>query len=678
MSEPDVRLVQELRADSLKDLFAQAPSFILVLRGPDHVVEFANDAYYKIAGHRDTVGKPVRETIPEAVAQGYIGLLDGVYRSGQAYVGKEAPVLLQDHPGAPPRQVYVDFVYQPLRDPDGTVVGIFVQGHEVTEQKLAREKRLEYQAKLEELVQSRTKDLEASEAKLRHAQKLEAVGKLTGGVAHDFNNLLQVIGGNLQLLQRDVAGNRRALDRIEVALGAVQRGAKLASQLLAFARRQPLEPRVFNPGRLVRGMDELLRRTLGEGVQVETIVSAGQWNTLADPSQMENAILNLAINARDAMDGSGKLTIETGNAVLDEAYAARNLDTRAGQYAMIAITDTGCGMTPEVKEHLFEPFFTTKPEGQGTGLGLAMVYGFVKQTGGHIAVYSEPGQGTTFRIYLPRALEEEAEVIEQGTAPVVGGTETVLVVEDDHDVRETAVAMLKDLGYTVLATPEAESALAVLRSGVHVDLLFTDVVMPGRVRSPELAKQAKQILPGIEVLFTSGYTENAIVHGGRLDPGVNLLSKPYRREDLARKVRHLLRNREQRQVMRESRVEAATRRPQRVLLVEDDADIRASTLELVREVGHHVDAVGTADAALARLAAEPYDILLTDIELPGKSGVELAQAAARQWPALRTVLVSGYADAGAAARSVPAGARFLQKPYDLGTLTRMLDAVADR
>jgi signal transduction histidine kinase/DNA-binding response OmpR family regulator len=663
----------EVRLQHLRRLFHQAPSFIMILGGPNHVVEFTNAAYGQLTNHREVVGMQVRDAFPEAVEQGYLQLLDTVYRTKEPYIGREARVLLQRRPGGDPDEVFVDFVYQPLEDETGRVTGIFVQGHEVTDQRRAKDALRHYQAQLEELVRARTRELEASEAKLRHAQKLEAVGKLTGGVAHDFNNLLHVIGGNLQLLERDLASNPRAQERVTKALGAVQRGAKLASQLLAFARRQPLEPRVFNIGRLVRGMDDLLRRSLGEGIEVETVVAGGQWNALADPSQMENAILNLAINARDAMDGVGKLTIETGNAVLDDQYAARNADVRPGQYVMIAITDTGCGMTPEVRERIFEPFFTTKPEGQGTGLGLAMVYGFVKQSGGHIACYSEVGQGTTFRIYLPRALEAEAEAVESLEGPIVGGNETILVVEDDPDVRETAVAMLRELGYAVLTASDAESALAVIRSGVPIDLLFTDVVMPGKVRSPDLARQAKAHLPDLEVLFTSGYTENAIVHGGRLDPGVSLLGKPYRREDLARKVRHLLRNRQQRTIMRASQPTGRTSRPQRILIVEDDADIRSSTVELVRSIGHEAEGVPDGDAALERLGSAAWDILLTDIDLAGRSGVELAAAAAKKWPALRVIFVSGYARPKAGAPQVP-DALYLQKPYDLATLERTLEA----
>ncbi|MFP2900125.1 PAS domain-containing protein [Corallococcus sp. 4LFB] len=526
-----------------------------------------------------------------------------------------------------------------------------------------------------------------AEDQLRQAQKMEAVGKLTGGVAHDFNNLLQVVGGNLQLLQRDVAGNERGLQRVRSALGAVERGARLSGQLLAFSRRQPLEPRSLSLGRLVQGMDDLLRRALGEDVEVETVISGGLWNTLADPHQLENVILNLAINARDAMRGSGKLTLELSNASLDDHYAQAHPDVLAGPYVLLAVSDTGGGMTPEVLERAFEPFFTTKQEGRGTGLGLSMVYGFVKQSGGHVQLYSELGHGTTVKVYLPRAFQPEAPVTEVVTGPVEGGRETILAVEDDADVRATVVELLTELGYRVLRAVDGQSALSILQSGVAVDLLFTDVVMPGPVRSPELARRAKALQPDIEVLFTSGYTENAIVHGGRLDPGVNLLSKPYRREDLARKVRALLDPRQQRLLTPklqwpERAVEApaaaqeAARR-MHVLLVEDDEDIRASASELLGLLGHAVMPVASAEEARVALAAEPFDVLFTDVTLPGMSGVDLAREVALRKPAMRIIIASGHGRA--ALDGDPRqwlGVVVLPKPYALPQLQQALAQVA--
>jgi signal transduction histidine kinase len=424
--------------------------------------------------------------------------------------------------GGDPSGLWHDIKFRPLRDRKGRTIGAFQYSRDVTQRVRATER------------------LREAQDTLQRAQKMEALGQLTGGVAHDFNNLLQVIGGNLQLLRRETAGEERAERRIDFALAAVARGAKLASQLLAFGRRQPLEPRVVNLGRFLHGMDDMLRRAIGAEIDLETVVSGGLWNTLVDTGQIENALLNLAINARDAMEGQGHLTIEAGNVALGEDYARANAEVTPGQYVMVAVTDTGSGMTAEVMARAFDPFFTTKPEGKGTGLGLSMVYGLVKQSGGHVKIYSEIGQGTTVKLYLPRVAQGEEEVPEDDPGPVRGGAETILVVEDDLEVRETAVALLADLGYRVLKAPDAAAGLAVIESGVAIDLLFTDVVMPGAMRSSDLARKAQELIPGLPVLYTSGYTENAIVHGGRLDPGVELLAKPYTREALARKIRQLL------------------------------------------------------------------------------------------------------------------------------------------
>ncbi|WP_224248863.1 hybrid sensor histidine kinase/response regulator [Hyalangium gracile] len=523
-----------------------------------------------------------------------------------------------------------------------------------------------------------------TEDQLRQSQKMEAIGQLTGGVAHDFNNLLQVVGGNLQLLQRDVAGNERALRRVKAAATAVDRGARLAAQLLAFSRRQPLEPLVLNLGRLVRGMDDLLRRALGEDIEVETVSAGGLWNTLVDPNQLENVILNLAINARDAMEGAGKLTIEVSNAMLDDHYAHLHPEVVPGQYVLLAVSDTGSGMTPEVLKRAFEPFFTTKPEGRGTGLGLSMVYGFVRQSGGHVKIYSEVGHGTTIKIYLPRSLQPEMAPAEVLTGPIEGGTETLLVVEDDAEVRSTVVEMLGELGYRVLKAVDGQSALAILQSGIPVDLVFTDVVMPGPVRGTELARQAKALLPDVEVLFTSGYAENAIVHGGRLDPGVNLLSKPHRREDLARKVRQLLNQREQRMVARAASAPEPTPsqrvpvqeppRSMRVLLVEDDEEIRASAGELLELLGHDVVEVESAEAARGALAAGRFDVILTDITLPGMSGLELAREVRRDRPDTKIIIASGYGNSAMDGEVEQLDSVVvLPKPYALAQLRSALE-----
>lgn len=539
-----------------------------------------------------------------------------------------------------------------------------------------------------------TEALQHAEEALRVAQKMESIGKLTGGVAHDFNNLLQVIGGNLQLLAKDVAGDEIAGQRVRNALAGVARGANLASQLLAFGRRQPLAPKVVNLGRFIRGLDDMFRRALGDGIEIETVVSGGLWNTLVDPFQVENALLNLAINARDAMKGHGRLTMEAGNASLDDAYAQRNVDVTPGQYVMVALTDTGSGMPPDVRERAFEPFFTTKPEGQGTGLGLSMVYGFVKQSGGHVKIYSEPGDGTTVRLYLPRVRQEEDRETLVDAGPFKGGVETVLVVEDDEDVRSTVVEMLSDLGYRVLKAKDAQSALAIVESGVPIHLLFTDVVMPGPLRSTELARKARERLPEVAVLFTSGYTDNAIVHAGRLDEGIELLSKPYTYEALARKVRHVMR------LQSGQGPEDASFEPQhttatdvshaaaagnaddvasdpvgrlRILYVEDDELVRISTAELLRTFGLDILEAEEEAQALRLLSEEPVDVLLTDVGLAGRSGVELAIDACRFRPHLPVVFLSGYdLVLTPAQQAALPEATSLRKPYDPLALVSLL------
>jgi PAS domain S-box-containing protein len=520
-----------------------------------------------------------------------------------------------------------------------------------------------------------------TEAALQQAQKMETIGKLTGGVAHDFNNLLQVISGNLQLLSKDVAGDARAQRRVVNAIDGVTRGAKLAAQLLAFGRRQALEPKVVKIGRFVAGMEDMLRRSLGEAIEIETIISGGLWNTFVDPAQVENAVLNLSINARDAMNGVGKLTIEVGNAFLDEVYARNHAEVAPGQYVILAVTDTGGGMTPEVMAQAFEPFFSTKPEGKGTGLGLSMVYGFVKQSGGHVKIYSEVGHGTTIKLYLPRTAEGEDIVAPIDVQPVIGGKETVLVAEDDEQVRTTVVEMLSELGYQVLKANDAASALTIIDSGVGIDLLFTDVVMPGPLRSPELARKARERLPNLAVLFTSGYTENAIVHGGRLDAGVDLLGKPYTTEALARKVRHVLANQAQREQAGGrlandayfAQKAVAPMPPLKVLLVEDDELIRANTMELLQDLGHSVIEASNAEKALAAIKAVPVDVLIADVGLPGMSGEQLANKARELRPAICVVFATGYDHVV----EMP-GAFLLRKPYDSVSIMAALLAVHAR
>ena len=557
--------------------------------------------------------------------------------------------------------VIIDAIYE-----DGELVGFAKVTRDITERRRASEQ------------------LEQTQRALLQAQKMEALGKLTGGVAHDFNNVLQVLRGNLELLESRHGRDSWSAERLGNAVDAVDRGAKLAAQLLAFGRQQPLAPVVINPARQLRAMDDLLRRALGEAIEIESVVAGGLWNTAVDPHQFENVILNLAINARDAMPDGGKLTLELSNATLDDDYVVALPDVPAGQYVMLAVTDTGTGMAPEVMEQAFDPFFSTKREGEGTGLGLSMAYGFVKQSGGHIRLYSEVGEGTTVRVYLPRSTGTAVEPPRAKAGGLKHGNETVLVVEDDAKVRETVVDLLSGLGYAVLKANNAEQALAVIESGVHIDLLFTDVVMPGSVRSTEMVRRAVQTLPALKVLYTSGYTQNAIVHGGRLDPGVELLSKPYSRQQLAFKLRHVLGNdaveatRRDEEIAQPKLDTGAVWEPARlrVLVVEDDASLRGAVCELLMIIGITPQQAASGTQALEALKAGAFDVLFTDVVMPDMSGVELAQRAFVLQPELRVVFASG--------NPIPDHDRFafrwtaLRKPYTLDQLQHALQSMMAR
>jgi signal transduction histidine kinase len=371
-----------------------------------------------------------------------------------------------------------------------------------------------------------------AEDRLRQSQKMEAIGQLTGGVAHDFNNLLTIISGNLEIAERSLQSfgdtTRERLGRVIAnAANGAQRAATLTQRLLAFARRQPLDPRLTNINALLAGMSDFFRRTLGENIDLEIVGGAGLWQVEVDPGQTEAAILNLVVNARDAMADAGKLTIETSNTFIDEGYSQQNAGIPVGQYVQISVSDTGSGMSREVQDRAFDPFFTTKQPGQGTGLGLSQVYGFVKQSGGHVKIYSEVGEGTTIKIYLPRA-HVAASAVREIDVPVVGsvGSETILVVEDEADVRAYLVETLQDLNYRVREAPDGAAALALFDSDpLRIDLLLTDIVMPG-MNGRQLADELNRRQAGLRVLFMTGYSRNAIVHQGRLDPGVSLLQKP--------------------------------------------------------------------------------------------------------------------------------------------------------
>jgi PAS domain S-box-containing protein len=410
------------------------------------------------------------------------------------------------------RTLEISFSAAPIKGPDAAHGGVVYVAEDITE---------------------RTK----LERQLIQVQKMDAVGQLTGGVAHDFNNILTVITGTIDLLHEALADKPQLAAVAQMIDDAAMRGADLTRQLLAFARKQPLQPQRTDLNALVAGAAKLLRPTLGEQIEIESVLADDAWPALIDPSQLTSALLNLSINARDAMPNGGQLTLETRNVVLDETYAKENAEVVPGPYVMVAVSDTGTGIPAELRDKVFDPFFTTKEVGKGTGLGLSMVFGFIKQSGGHIKIYSEVGHGTAVKMYLPRASGVADAVAETAPARPRGGSETVLVVEDDALVRNNAVMQLASLGYKTIEAATGQEALHLIDSNGAIDLLFTDVVIPGGMNGRELADTAQRRKPDMRVLFTSGYTQNAITHHGRLDPGVLLLSKPYRKTDLARMVR---------------------------------------------------------------------------------------------------------------------------------------------
>ncbi|QNM82611.1 response regulator [Sphingomonas sabuli] len=526
---------------------------------------------------------------------------------------------------------------------------------------------------LEERIEARTQELEHANAALRQAQKMEAVGQLTGGIAHDFNNLLTVVTGNIDMAMRSMSASGaidpRSQRALENAMKGAERAASLTQRLLAFSRRQPLAPKAIDVDKLVVGMSDLLNRALGETVKLEIVTSPGLWRVEADPNQLESAILNLAVNARDAMPKGGELVVETTNARLDEEYSAQHAEVAPGQYVVVSVTDTGTGMPKHIQERVFEPFYTTKEPGKGTGLGLSMVYGFVKQSGGHIKIYSEEGQGTTIKIYLPRLMSEV--VADDGSAVTQGletsaSEEVILVVEDDDDVRAYTVECLRELGYKVLEAHDGSSALRLLeRQNGPVDLLFTDVVMPG-MTGRELADEARKVQPHLKVLFTSGYTRNAIVHGGRLDPGVEMIAKPFTYAALAQKVRDVL--------------DAGT--TGRILVVEDDPTVRSLTMELLISRGYSVEEAGGATEALSKIrsAQGRYDAVFI-ANIAGKKDSMWLRGELRKHHADMPVLIAAETKEAPALRSRFEADRctaVIERPYNGAKLREALGLLGAR
>ncbi|RAI60054.1 hybrid sensor histidine kinase/response regulator [Roseicella frigidaeris] len=508
------RRVEERTAERDR-IWRNSRDLLAVLRA-DGVFRTVNPAWREILGHapESLIGRHFRDIIwPEDAA-----LTEGVVAAaaaGQDLTGFENRYRHQD---GTPRWISW---HSSAEGED-----IFAYGRDITAEK------------------GRAQALAEAEERLRQAQKMEAVGQLTGGIAHDFNNLLTGIVGSLQMIQTRIAQGRvDGLDRyILAARGAADRAAALTHRLLAFSRRQTLDPRPLQINRLVAGMEELIRRTVGPAIALEVVASGGLWTTLVDANQLENALLNLCINARDAMPEGGRLTIETANRWFDDR-TARGHDLRPGQYVSLCVSDTGVGMTPEVAARAFDPFFTTKPLGQGTGLGLSMIHGFAQQSGGQARIYSEPGQGTTVCLYLPRHLGAEADADgapAPAPAPRAERGETVLVVDDEPTVRMLVGEVLGELGYAALEAADGAAGLQILRSARRIDLLVTDVGLPGGMNGRQLADAARELRPGLKVLFITGYAENAAIGHGHLAPGMQVMTKPFSVEAIARRIRAII------------------------------------------------------------------------------------------------------------------------------------------
>ncbi len=524
------RLLQS-EGEQLRRLFAQAPGFVCFLRGPDHVYELVNDAYRQVTGHRQLLGKTVREGLPEIEGQALIGLLDEVYRTGQPYVGKRVSLFLRRYPDKEPQEAILDFVLQPIVENDGGVIGIFVQGQDVTEQQRNEAELQRYRDHLEELVRERTLALQQSEAErqvaeqaLQQAQRLEAVGKLTGGIAHDFNNMLQIIGGNLQLLRRGLGSDQTAARRLDSAVSGVEKGARLASQLLAFASRQPLLPRQVHLPELLEQMHELLNGALGSAVQLELEVLGEPWPVFADVGNLQSVVLNLASNARDAMAGSGRVVLRLENRQLGEDAPGNS----RGDYVLLSVIDEGGGMSDDVRARAFEPFFTTKQDCNASGLGLSMVYGFVKQSGGFVTLESGERGGTAVHVHLPRCVDDGQRQgaggdLLAGPAKAVAGDPqpddvvknpaaddaslTILFVEDDPTLRMLTGEVMMELGHQVVASETAEEALEALGQQPF-DVLLTDVGLAG-MSGIDLAREASARHPRLSLVIASGYAVNA-------------------------------------------------------------------------------------------------------------------------------------------------------------------------
>lgn len=534
-------------------LIEAAPDAIVVVDHSGRIV-LVNAQTEELFGYRraELLGKAIEILVPESARAAHIAKRD--HFIGQPSVRPMGTGLDLAGRRKDGTEVPIEISLSPLRTDTGVLVSAAIR--DITERREAQQALREARNELELRVRERTTELEQANAALQaemadrnaaehaliQAQKMEAVGQLTGGVAHDFNNLLTVVMGNLQLLARRIKGDPVADEMIKGALKAAKRGADLNRTLLAFSRKQRLAPVPVDFNEMISGMTSLLRRSLGEQVQIVVAEAGDLPRAIADITQLESALLNLAVNSRDAMPQGGTLTIETGAVQLDEHYAALEGDVEPGPYVMLAVSDTGTGMPPEVVARAFEPFFTTKETGKGSGLGLAMVYGFVKQSGGHVKIYSEPGMGTTVKLFLPEITSPTELVAATAETPMPQptGRETILVVEDEEDVRQLVARLLGALGYRILEACDGKAAITLLDAESDIALLFTDVVLPGGMNGPDIARQAQLRCPGLKVLYTSGYTGNAIQQLEALGSEVRLISKPYALEDLAQTVRDAL------------------------------------------------------------------------------------------------------------------------------------------
>jgi PAS domain S-box-containing protein len=636
--------------ERLRRLFEQAPGFMTVLRGPEHVFELINAAYLQLVGHRNLIGKTVRDALPEVEDQVFFKLLHQVYTTGKPFVGRGVLLKVQREPGSEPVERVVNFIYQPIFDVDGKVSGIFVEGSDITEQRRTEnalrdlnetlEQRVAHAVAERDLVWRTTQDLivisgsdglyrsanpawfealgytqaelvgikfdtlahsddvakagksleqlnrgiavrdvdirmrhkdgtyrwyswqctpegdqfgaagrdithrRQLEEQLRQSHKMEAIGQLTGGIAHDFNNLLAGMLGNLEIMRFRVAQGRvTEIPRyIEAAIAAANRSAALTHRLLAFSRQQTLDPKAIGINMLVKSMEDLINRTVGPSIQVSTALDNGLWTTLCDPNQLESALLNLAINARDAMPDGGRISIETSNTTLDEAYARAQQDVAPGHYVTVSVSDNGTGIPPDVLDRVFDPFFTTKPMGQGTGLGLSMVYGFVKQSRGHIRIFSKPGHGTTVQLYLPKHVGEVIDNMIASNAsvpPPIDAGATVLLVDDESSLRTLLAEILKELGYVVIESTSGHEGMQVLESPRRIDLLVTDIGLPSGMNGWQLADAGRKRRPGLKILFITGFAESTAT-GGLLAAGEEIMAKPFSIGTFAAKVNSMI------------------------------------------------------------------------------------------------------------------------------------------